>query len=92
MAKMICHCGGRYDAREADLARGWGLSCSKSCAAKRKTHGLKAAIYANGTQVPNKLKSNKHKRRRKILIGGNVTNALTIYDDDPSWDSHKNSF
>lgn len=35
-AKMQCHCGGFYLAREADLARGWGLSCSKRCAAIRR--------------------------------------------------------
>ena len=34
--KMICKCGKHYEAREADLKRGWGLSCSKSCAAHRK--------------------------------------------------------
>lgn len=35
-AQMVCHCGKHYEAREADLKRGWGLSCSKSCAAHRK--------------------------------------------------------
>lgn len=34
--KMTCHCGKHYEARESDLKRGWGLSCSKSCAAYRK--------------------------------------------------------
>lgn len=41
--QMVCHCGKHYEAREADLKRGWGLSCSKSCAASRKTFHLKAA-------------------------------------------------
>lgn len=41
--QMVCHCGKHYEAREADLKRGWGLSCSKSCAALRKTFSLKAA-------------------------------------------------
>lgn len=35
-AEMKCHCGEVYLAREADLARGWGLSCSKRCAAIRR--------------------------------------------------------
>ena len=35
-AKMQCHCGGFYLAREADLARGWAKSCSKRCAAIRR--------------------------------------------------------
>lgn len=42
-AKMVCHCGKHYEAREADLKRGWGLSCSKSCAASRKAFRLPAA-------------------------------------------------
>lgn len=41
--QMVCHCGKHYDAREADLKRGWGLSCSKSCAASRKAFRLPAA-------------------------------------------------
>ena len=61
--EMICHCGEHYKARTADINRGWGLACSKSCAARRKTHGFKAAIYATGKQVPNRLKSNKPKKR-----------------------------
>ena len=61
--KMKCHCGTEYEAREADINRGWALSCSKSCAALRRTHKLRAAIYADGKQVPNKLKSNKPKRK-----------------------------
>jgi hypothetical protein len=35
---MKCHCGGLYEARKADLKRGWALSCSKSCAAARRTY------------------------------------------------------
>ena len=37
--RMRCHCGVEYDARVADLKRGWALSCSKQCAAVRKTYG-----------------------------------------------------
>ena len=39
---MICHCGTEYKAREADLARGWGRSCSKACAATRREFGRPA--------------------------------------------------
>lgn len=40
---MVCHCGVEYQAREADLERGWGLSCSKRCAAIRREFGRPAA-------------------------------------------------
>lgn len=39
MAVMICHCKREYKAREADLKRGSGFSCSKSCAAIRREYG-----------------------------------------------------
>ena len=42
-AKMQCHCGGFYFAREADLARGWAKSCSKRCAAIRRDFNKPAA-------------------------------------------------
>ena len=32
-----CHCGTIYRARQADLNRGWGKSCSKHCAAVKRT-------------------------------------------------------
>ena len=43
MVQMICHCKQEYPAREADLKRGQGLSCSKSCAAIRREFGRPAA-------------------------------------------------
>lgn len=43
---MVCHCGQRYEARTADVKRGWGLSCSKRCAAIRRDFGRPAARRA----------------------------------------------
>lgn len=40
---MICHCGAEYEARTADIKRGWGLSCSKRCASIRRDFGRPAA-------------------------------------------------
>ncbi len=34
--EMTCSCGKEYEARQADLKRGWGKSCSKSCASKKR--------------------------------------------------------
>ena len=45
-AQMQCHCGGFYLAREADLERGWGLSCSKRCASIRRDYKRPAAKRA----------------------------------------------
>lgn len=43
---MVCHCGVRYEARTADIKRGWGLSCSKRCASIRREFGRPAATSA----------------------------------------------
>jgi len=37
--KMKCHCGTVYEARKADLKRGWAKSCSKSCASVKREYG-----------------------------------------------------
>jgi hypothetical protein len=45
---MKCHCSNLYEARKADLSRGWALSCSKSCAATRRSYGRpKATKFIN---------------------------------------------
>lgn len=31
-----CACGKEFQAKKADVARGWAKSCSKSCAASRR--------------------------------------------------------
>jgi len=33
MKEQICRCGKKFMARTTDIKRGWGKSCSKSCAA-----------------------------------------------------------
>lgn len=40
---MVCFCGISYPARLADLKRGWGLTCSKRCAAIKREFGRPAA-------------------------------------------------
>lgn len=52
MIAMICHCGTAYDARLADLNRGWGLSCSVRCASIRKAYSKPAATRADGKPLP----------------------------------------
>lgn len=44
MVAMICHCKTEYEAREADLKRGYGYSCGKRCAAIRREFGRPKAI------------------------------------------------
>lgn len=51
--EMICHCGNQYNAKIADLKRGWGKSCSKSCAAKRRKNFLANPKFVNPEQAFN---------------------------------------
>ncbi len=44
--EMICACGEHYLAKKADIRRGWGTSCSKTCAAKKKRFDLADATFA----------------------------------------------
>lgn len=37
MIQQTCRCGKVYSARAADIKRGWGKSCSKECAARKRT-------------------------------------------------------
>ena len=83
--EMICHCDRKYEAREADLKRGWALSCSKRCAAIRRDYGKPKGKRVDGLPLP---KASKKKKRNAIV--------RFIFDEaddfDPSWDAHKDSF
>ena len=48
---LKCHCGNHYDAREADIKRGWAKTCSKSCAAVKREFGRANATYPDGSKV-----------------------------------------
>jgi hypothetical protein len=65
MAKveLVCHCGQHYFAREADIKRGWGLSCSKSCAAIRRDYGRPTAQRVDGLKIPRVRKKDRGANR-----------------------------
>lgn len=50
MVTMQCHCGKEYQTRKVDLDRGWGLSCSKSCAARRRYNPHLLAAKPKGSK------------------------------------------
>lgn len=74
MVEKTCRCGKKYKAREADLKRGWGKSCSKSCAAMKRT-----AREARGN-FRIAAASSRYATRKT---------SRQIDDYDPSWDAHK---
>jgi hypothetical protein len=52
---LMCRCGERYVARQADLDRGWGKSCSKRCAARRRE--------------AMRQRPNRTKRQQRVIFG-----------------------
>jgi hypothetical protein len=89
MIRMVCRCGTPYQARKADLDRGWGRSCGKSCAAKRRDFGGNAAKREDGVALTMKQSFKGAKR---------ITKDKRVYlrnesDDDCDyeygWDAHK---
>lgn len=72
--QKTCSCGKIYTAKSADIKRGWAESCSKSCAARKRT--VREASGNFKIAAASKKYSNRY-------------NSRQIDDFDPSWDSHK---
>jgi hypothetical protein len=97
--QMICHCGEEYPAREADLKRGWGYSCDKSCAAKRRDFGLPRAKRVDGLKTKQKRKKpsgdrpNDHRydEQRLKRERERIHNEASAANED-GWDGHKNAW
>ena len=95
MVDMVCRCGTQYQARQADLNRGWGRSCGKSCAAKRRDFGGKAAKRVDGvpltmTQGFKGAKRNAPDKRKRSGIWNE--HKFEDVDYEYGWDAHKDSF
>lgn len=94
MIAMECHCGNQYFSKEADLKRGWGLSCSKHCAAVRRDFGRPAAKRLDGQKIV-KTKNKPLSDRVVAYTGKNFDDDdhYSAMDDmEDGWDGHKDSF
>ena len=71
------NCNKEYLADNRNLRRGWGLCCSKSCAASKREK-------SKPSYNPARVKANNERRE-------NWWNKeeSDFYDDDQSWDAHK---
>ena len=45
------HCGGKFQARQADRSRGWGKHCSKGCASHARSSGLRPWHVRHGIKA-----------------------------------------
>lgn len=83
MAKMVeqtCWCGTKFQAREADVKRGWGKSCCKSHASWRREKAKGPAGLIE-----------KDRRRERAEREYESDPGLIDYEGG-SWDAHKDSF
>lgn len=91
-------CGRNFSAREADRARGWARTCSKSCAAHaRERKAIKAAKATRPWQRFDKCRS--HEDRLDLARNPNIIEPLydgwgerdgeTFYAGGEGWDDHK---
>lgn len=76
--ELICWCGCHYYAREVDLRRGWGKSCSKSCAATKRDYGRPNPKRVDGLALP---KIDKMKKVKRSFIKKSVYNSNEYQKD-----------
>ena len=94
--KMRCRCGVIYEAKESDLARGYGLSHDKSCAAKRRDFGGKAAKRVDGKPIirtkkkPSTNRPNDYRRYVRNYTDEQI-HEQALADIELGWDGHKNA-
>ncbi|MDX1365898.1 MAG: hypothetical protein R3243_16960 [Arenibacter latericius] len=88
------NCGKEYFADTRNLKRGWGLCCSKSCAAKKRE--MSKPGYNPETVRYNNLKRAGLLPRELPHAPGNTSGNGRYYSDicyEPEgWDDHKYSF
>lgn len=84
-----CRCGATFQARPADVKRGWAKSCSKSCAANKRESrtGAFAAHVANGGRSGDRPDGRFMMERRRER-----DHESAMYDMDSGWDGHKDAF
>lgn len=82
---LRCFCGNVYKARNADIKRGWAKTCSKKCAAIKRTYKKPNAVNAEtGEKIKYGSKPNYTKSKPE-------QDMHPHFDDysDQSWDAHK---
>lgn len=76
-------CGVVYEARQADLRRGWGKCCSKSCAASHKLRCNPSHGYLHGGAERSRMSEDEIRER---------DHQAAMSDAEMGWDGHKGTF
>ena len=77
------NCGNLYEADTRNLNRGWGLTCSKSCAASKREKSKPG-------YDPERVRVNNIKRAN--WNSGGFKQESFVDHDEYGWDAHKDSF
>lgn len=86
--QRVCKCGKTFTARTADVRRGWGRFCSKSCAkTKGKSAGLSQRPVVRAQVKPSCIECGDD----RYLIGADGLCDHCAYMNEPQsgWDDHK---
>jgi len=70
MKTITCDCGNTKEVRLADYKRGWGRSCSKACAAKRRGQRQQSGSHtsAKASKLYSKRYDNRRDRKGAIVL------------------------
>jgi hypothetical protein len=90
MLKLECWCGRKYEAREADIKRGWGFSCCKSHAAIKRDYGRSNPIDLSTGKHINSVSKKKQPKRitpdtRVYAKTSNCDHFTGIYEGLIGW-------
>lgn len=72
-----------YEARQADLKRGWAKCCSKSCAASHKLRNNPSHGYLHGGADRERMSEDEIRER---------DHQAAMSDAEAGWDGHKGTF
>lgn len=78
-------CSKGFNARQADLNRGWGTFCSKSCKAKKQES--KTGQYKN--YINNPKQQTHESRAMKYFLDMEIMHEIAMDDSEAGWDGHK---
>lgn len=92
MRRNCDNCGEPYNADPRNLKRGWGLCCSKSCAAQKREKSKPGynedRVAMNNIRRENWVENGKEIYARQRGFPSYDDMLETSYMEDGSWDAH----
>lgn len=87
MIEQTCWCGKKFQAREADVKRGWAKACCKSHAAHAREKKLDRFGFQRGES------GTFHSRMADMREHAeDADHRAGMYANEAGWDGHKNAF